>query len=282
MAIAVLLLVLTSAMLHAGWNAILKRSREPEIAVLAMITVAASSAVALALALRVPAPNARSVAWSLGAGVLESGYLITLARALSRAPLGTVYTIARGGALLVVWPVSIGVLGEELTLSRAVGTALVLAGLAATSRSSSTTRAEPAAKSGLVWAAICAAFIGGYHLAYKLALHEGGNAPAADAISLTTAAAINLGLAGPTKIRAAARALRAEPVRVLSGGVLANLSFLLFLFAMAQGGAGVLLTLRNTSILFAQGLAFAMGERPGRLGLWGATLVFCGAIMLAR
>lgn len=281
MALAVLALVLTSALLHAAWNALLKRSPAPEAAVLAMIAIGAVSAVALALALRVPWPPLGSVGWSLAAGVLESGYLFTLARALSRAPLGVVYTTARGGALLVVWPVSIALLGETLTSLRVGGTLLVLAGLAATSWQPRAGDRGASERSGVSWALLCALFIGGYHLAYKLALLEGASAPAADAISLSTAAAVNLALAGPGKIRAAWLALRAQPLRVLSGGLLANLSFLLFLFAMAQGGAGVLLTLRNTSILFAQGFALALGERPGRLGLLGVALVFVGAVLLA-
>jgi uncharacterized membrane protein len=282
MALTALVLVLTSALLHAGWNAILKRSREPELAVLGMIAIGAASAVALALLLRAPSPPVRSVLWSVTAGVLEAGYLMTLARALTRAPLGAVYTIARGGALLVVWPISIGLLGEDATLPRAAGTALVLAGLAATSWSTSPARGPHKTRSGVAWAAVCALFIGGYHLTYKLALNEGGNPPAADAISLSTAAGMNLAIAGPAKVRLAIGALRARPLGIVTGGVLANLSFLLFLFAMTQGGAGVLLTLRNTSILFAQALAFFLGERPGRLGVFGAALVFAGALLLAR
>ncbi len=282
MALTALVLVLTSALLHAGWNALLKRSRAPELAVLGMIAVGAASAVALALALRSPLPPARSALWSVTAGVLEAGYLMTLARALSRAPLGAVYTIARGGALLVVWPVSIGVLGEAATLARGAGTLLVLGGLAATSWRPSPSGGRHEARRGLVWAVVCALFIGGYHLTYKLALNEGGTPPAADAISLSSAAAINLAIAGPSKVRLALAELRARPLGIVTGGVLANLSFLLFLFAMTQGGAGVLLTLRNTSILFAQALAFLLGERPGRLGILGAVLVFAGAVLLAR
>ena len=51
-------------------------------------------------------PALRSVAWCLAAGTLEAGYFATLARALTRAPLGPVYTIVRG-ALVVAWPISV-------------------------------------------------------------------------------------------------------------------------------------------------------------------------------
>jgi drug/metabolite transporter (DMT)-like permease len=283
MSLAAVLLVITSAFLHASWNAILKRVREPEIGVLAMITIGSTTAVVVALVLRVPFPPRASLLWSLAAGVLESGYLLTLARALARAPLGPVYTIARGGALLVVWPISIILLGEEVTASRIAGTVLVLVGLAATgNQTRNATDEQKRDRSGFLWAALCAVFVGSYHLAYKLALAKGGNAPAADAISLSAATVVNFAFAGFAKGRLALGALRRDPVRIIMGGILANLSFLLFLFAMAQGGAGVLLTLRNTSILFAQVFAFFLGERPRRLGIVGAVLVTIGAVLLAR
>ncbi len=282
MTLAAVLLVISSAFLHASWNAILKRVREPEVAVLSMITIGSTTAVIVALVLGVPFPPTTSFLWSLLAGVLESGYLLTLAKALSRAPLGPVYTIARGGALLVVWPTSIIFLGEQITLTRIGGTLLVLAGLTATGFQQRAKADEKRDRSGFFWAAICAVFVGSYHLAYKLALAKGGNPPAADAISLSAATVVNFAFAGVVKGRQAFVALRRDPFRIISGGVLANLSFLLFLFAMAQGGAGVLLTLRNTSILFAQAFAFFLGERPTRLGIIGAVLVTIGAVLLAR
>jgi uncharacterized membrane protein len=290
MTLLAVVLVITSAFLHASWNALLKRVREPEVAVLAMITIGSTSAVVVALVLRVPFPPRTSLLWSLAAGVLESGYLLTLSRALARAPLGPVYTIARGGALLVVWPMSIVFLGEEVNASRIAGTVLVLIGLAATGNQSRAAKHDEVQKdevpltvrSGFLWAALCAVFVGSYHLAYKLALSKGGNAPAADAISLSAATVVNFAFAGFTKGRLALGALRRDPLRIISGGILANLSFLLFLFAMAEGGAGVLLTLRNTSILFAQVFAFFLGERPRRLGIAGAVVVTIGAVLLAR
>jgi drug/metabolite transporter (DMT)-like permease len=51
---------------------------------------------------------------------------------------------------------------------------------------------------------------------------------------------------------------------------------------MKNEGAGVVLTMRNTSILVAQLFAFFMGDRPKRLGIIGALFVFAGAVLLAR
>ncbi len=303
MPISVVLLVVASALAHASWNALLKRTRDAEHAVVAMMFLAALIGVLFAVLLRMPAPPATSLAWCVVAGVLEAGYFVSLARALSRAPLGSVYTIVRGGALVVVWPVSVLVLGEPLTVPRTAGTLLVVLGLVATGTSErapslTATKAtvssdgdapimrssSPPAKvvrSGIVVAAGCALFVGGYHLAYKLALSSGGRPETVVSISLSTASLLNIAALG-SKRRLALAALRAQPVRIVLGGMLASIGFLVFLSAMKDAGAGVVLTLRNTSILFAQVLAFALGERPRRLGLVGAGLVTAGAILLAR
>jgi len=51
--------------------------------------------------------------------------------------------------------------------------------------------------------------------------------------------------------------------------------------ALAIGGSGYVLTLRNTSVLFAAGMAWLIGERPSRIELGGAVLVAAGAALMA-
>jgi uncharacterized membrane protein len=41
------------------------------------------------------------------------------------------------------------------------------------------------------------------------------------------------------------------------------------------------LTLRNTSVLFAVALAFVIGERPARAEIAGAVLVAAGAVLMS-
>lgn len=350
LAAQVALLVIVSAFLHAGWNAVLKRRPEPEHAVVGVLAIAGISSAILALASSTTAPPLESLVWSIAAGVVETAYFVTLAKALSRAPLGSVYTVVRGGALLVVWPVSIALFGERVTPLIALGTLLTIAGLgaagasesnipaltaleeadalpppsvpsAALSPSGALHSAAPAAMRGtmpsydrvrrsapsfadatevpsippppmvgdagttvrrtLRWAIICAVFAALYQLGYKMALSKGGQPEAVVAITMLTASAVQLVYIGQEKRVAAVRELRAAPLAVIGAGLVCTLGFLLFVRAMAHGGAGVLTTLRNTSILFAQGLALFGGERPKRLALIGAVLVTFGAILLS-
>lgn len=291
MSITVVLLVIASALAHATWNALLKRSSDPEHAITAMMTAASGIAVAIAIGLRVPTPPLSAVAWCLVAGCLEAGYFVTLARALSRAPFGSVYTVVRGGALVIVWPVSVLLLGEQLSIGRGAGTCLVVLGLAATGLGERAKTGNAHGRgvlgtarpsSGLLIAAICAIFVGGYQLAYKKSLSTGAPPETVNAMSLSAGTMLNLGMIGTDGRRLVVATMKREGARVLVGGALGSIGFLLFLLAMKNAGAGVVSTLRNTSILFAQILAVGLGERPNRLGVGGALLVVGGAVLLAR
>lgn len=227
----------------------------------------------------VPFATVDSAGYTLAAGVLEWLYFTSLAKALDRGPLGPVYTISRGGAILLVWPVSIVLFGEALTPTSAAGSAAVLLGLALASAGTGSTRETRSA--ALAWAVACACSIAGYHLAYKAALRTGGNTSAVFAIALAIATVINVWRIGADGRRIAREIVRTRLVRVLLMGLICGGSFLILMEALAAGGAGYVLTLRNTSVLFATLLAIAIGERPRRPEILGAILVAAGAVLMA-
>lgn len=286
MPVLVVLLVVASAAVHAAWNAVLKRRRTPEDAVFGVMAASAASAVVAAVVLGGALPSAKAAGWAAAAGLLEAGYFLTLARALARGPLGPVYTVVRGGALVLVWPVSVAFLGERLTPGAAFGTALVLGGLGLTGAGDRGELAADGARLSVLgryrWALACAAFVAGYHVAYKIALSSGGSPHDVVALSMVTASVASALGAGARRRTGIVRALRVEPWPIVLAGVLSTVSFLVFLEAMARAGAGAVLTLRNTSILFAQALAIGLGDRPRSAGLVGAGLVTLGAVLLAR
>jgi uncharacterized membrane protein len=63
-------------------------------------------------------------------------------------------------------------------------------------------------------------------------------------------------------------------------GITCTTSFVVFLHALSLSGAGSVLTLRNTSISFAQSMAWWIGEHVSRRQLLGAALVTAGARMI--
>lgn len=281
-------LVLLSAFLHAAWNALLRLERDKDRALVAAIGVASALALGVAGVRwglgEAPFAGAAALGWTLLAGALEVVYFASLARALEAGPLGPVYTISRGGAVVLVWPLSIAAFGEAVTATSAAGSAVVLAGLVLSSAGlpARPGRAERAGRGGaLAWAVVCAVAIAGYHLAYKAALGAGGGPSAVFAVSLSAASVLNVARLGAEGRRLAAAIARTRAPRVLLMGAVCGGSFLILMEALAAGGAGFVLTLRNTSVLFAAGLAWAIGERPQRAQAAGAILVAAGAVLMA-
>jgi drug/metabolite transporter (DMT)-like permease len=273
-----LVLVLSSAFFHASWNALLKRHPNPEVGVVSVISVAVVGGGLWALGMRGQAfPTALGLVWALGAGACESVYLAALSRALRQAPLGLAYTVSRGGAMLLVWPVSVLWLGESVSVWAASGAVLLGVGLGVMNLS----RPAGPAATGVAWAALAAVCIAGYHLAYKLALAEGAQPPALFATGLLVALPV-LVLERSRKLGwvTLRREALARPGLVVFTGLICTLSFALLLSALGGSGAGAVLTLRNTSIAFALGLAALQGERLERRQLAGAALVAVGAVLL--
>jgi uncharacterized membrane protein len=277
-------LVLVSAFLHAGWNALLRLERDKDRSLVAAVVIATLIAAIVAV-IRcgvtgdMPFPTPASAIWSLVAGLFEWVYFASLARALSLGTLGTVYTVSRGGSIVLVWPLSIALFGEAVTGAGAIGSLVVVGGLGLCGLGDGDNRADRPA--GLAWAGGCAMSIAAYHLAYKAALSAGGNPSAVFATALTLATAINLvrlGRAGRTIV---VELLRTRTARIIVMGTICSGSFLILLEALASGGAGFVLTLRNSSVLFAAILAWAIGDRPGPAQLVGAGLVAAGAVVMA-
>jgi hypothetical protein len=95
----VVALVLLSAFLHAAWNAMLRTEPDKDRSLVAAVAVASVLATVVA-AIRwslgdVPFTSYTALGWAAIAGPLEWAYFVTLARALERGALGTVYTVSR-------------------------------------------------------------------------------------------------------------------------------------------------------------------------------------------
>jgi drug/metabolite transporter (DMT)-like permease len=276
----VVLLVLCSALLHALWNAMLKTERDKDVAGAAVVGMAALVAIVAALLLWIvtrtaPFPMPSGLAWTVAAGLFEGMYFVLLVLALERCPLAVGYTVSRGVAILAVWPVSIGLLDEPMTASSLVGSALLCLGLAANAIGKGRGTAR-----GVLFACLCGLAISGYHLCYKEALATGAAPAAVFAVAVGLAWPLSLARLARPRLPVLGRAVRARPGFMLLLGSLTTASFLLFLLALEQSGAGFVLTLRNTSIVFAAFIGWALGERPTRPQLIGAILVTGGAVLV--
>ncbi len=130
---AVLGLLIAAAVLHAGWNILLKTAGDPLRTAGRGMLVGALALLPLGVAgwLVVGRPTIPIEAWllAIGSGLLEAVYFALLSAAYARGDLSLVYPIARGTAPVVAVFVGIVFLGERLGLQGTIGVALLLAGI---------------------------------------------------------------------------------------------------------------------------------------------------------
>jgi drug/metabolite transporter (DMT)-like permease len=280
----IIALVVVSALLHAAWNAMLRLEPDKDrslVAATLFATLFAFAVTGVRWGLgEPPLASLVGLGFAVAAGVFEAVYFTTLAAAMQRGTLGTVYTISRGGAVLLVWPLSALLFAEAVTASSTTGSLLVLAGLVLCGLGARGAR-RPGDRSAVHWAIVCAVSIAGYHLGYKAALQNGVNPSACFALALGVATAINVGRLGRPARQALRGVMRLRWPRLLVMGLVCGGSFLLLMEALARGGSGFVLTLRNTSVLFAVAMAWWIGERPSWRELAGAALVAAGAAVMA-
>jgi drug/metabolite transporter (DMT)-like permease len=122
-----LLLALSAAFVHAGWNLLLSRASDSEQAT---ATATMLGALAFApVAVLTWNVSAKVIPWAAASAALELVYLILLARAYQEGELSLVYPVARGSAPVLILLFTIVVLGDAPEAAAIAGIALVAGGV---------------------------------------------------------------------------------------------------------------------------------------------------------
>jgi phosphonate utilization associated putative membrane protein len=281
----IVLAVLFGAVLHAGWNALVKSSGDKELDTALVHFLGAL--VALPPLLLVGAPPA--AAWPfIGASlIVHIAYYVTLAGAYKHGELGMTYPIMRGSAPLLVALGSSAVLGESLTplawagvLAVTLGVALV--GLAHPGEALHHRRALGFALANAV-VIMTYTFIDGSGV--RTAVGAGGSALSyvlllfvLDGVPYPALVVLRRDAAGRRAILD--YAARRWPLAAL-GGTASIGSYAIALWAMTRAPVAAVSALRETSVLFATLLgAWLLKERLGAQRLSGALVIVGGVVAL--
>ena len=125
-----LALILFSALCHAAWNLLLKRSGNHEVFVWAILVGGSVMLVPLGIALFWLYPTSSPGYWLvLTSSVTHVFYFILLGRAYSRSDMSLVYPIARGIGPMLVPLVAVLTLEESVALPAVLGIALIIVGI---------------------------------------------------------------------------------------------------------------------------------------------------------
>lgn len=283
MPLSALGLLVSAAVLHAGWNLLVKRAGEKQIFTWWALVVGLLALPLLAFSAPLPV---RVWPYVVGSAVAEAAYFVALTLAYKLGDFSLVYPIARGTApaFLAVWAAIF--LSERPSPQGLVGLGLLLLGLMVVGGSS-------------WWTSRNVAKVGGGAIAAALAV--------ALCISIYTVidgAAVNMKFVDPTPytivvlslsavltapaviVRYGRRALVAEWqinwLRIVIVGVLMMVTFTLVLHAYALARVNYAGAIREVSVVFAA-LAgwWWLGESFGLLRVIGAGLIFSGILVIA-
>ncbi len=279
------LAVLFGALLHAGWNTLVKSSGDKELDIaLVHFLGAVVSLPLLAWVGPPPGPAWPFVAASL---TIHIAYYLTLEGAYRHGDLAATYPIMRGSAPLLVALGSSAVLGESLAPGAWLGVLAVTAGVLMVGLSHPGEALHH--RRALTFALANACVIAAYTFVDGQGVRASRDAGGAT-LSYVAVLFVLDGVPYPAlvwfKRSAAARqamwtyARKRWPLATLGG--LASLgSYGIALWAMTRAPVAMVSALRETSVLFATLLsAWVLGERLGRQRALGALVIVGGAVAL--
>lgn len=274
----VTVLVLLAALLHAGWNAVVKMTGDR---LLALTTVMATcSLLGLAGLPFVPFPARESWPYLALSVLLHGGYNAMLVSAYRVGDLSHVYPIARGLAPLGVALLSASFAGEALGPAQAAALALVSLGIGGMALGQGWPDASGAPALG--FAAATGVLIGGYSFVDGAGVRVAGGA--------LSYIVWQFFLAGfPIMIVALLRRrgrlmvfLRENGARGALAGLVAAVAYGVVIWAMSRTRMAYVSSLRETSVVIAALIGTRLlGEPFGARRVAAAVLVAAGIIALA-
>ena len=280
-------IVLASALLHASWNYLTKKSQRK----LPFIWLALLTSVFLFLPMFLywwPDTTIYYPGWNciLASSLLHALYFCFLGGAYERGDLSLVYPISRGFGPLFIPLFAVILLHEQLTLPGIAGIAVVVLGIYSIHLQSFSRRSflQPflaARGKASLWALFTGAAITSYSLVDKVGVD-----------TVYPPIYIYLMLVGSVVFLSPYVLLR-ERVwlkqewalnkgAIVLVGFLANFTYLLVLFAMSMSKVSYVVAVREVSIVFSAlfGVMW-LGEKHALHKLLGAVLITLGVILIA-
>lgn len=263
-----------AAILHAGWNAVLRDGSDRLWSMtLMMIAVAVVTGAASVV---VPWPNAASWPYVIASALIHAGYNLSLVRTYRSGDLGQTYPISRGSSPVLVSLGAMAFAHEAVTPVAAIGIALVSGGILSLAFQGRDIRA------GTVPAALTTGvLIGAYTVVDGIGVRLAG-----DSLAYANAMFLLWSLTMPPlfwAMRGRPPAYtKAETALALAGGLVSILAYGIVIWAMQSGAMGMVSALRETSVVYAAliGRVF-LKERLSVARIGSCLAIAAGAACLA-
>jgi drug/metabolite transporter (DMT)-like permease len=272
-----LALVLTAAVLHAAWNAMVKAGSDRAL-ILACVAIA-HTVVGAGMIAVAPAPAPESWPYIAASAGLHYLYYILLFLAYRIGDLSQVYPIARGLSPLLV---SIGAFvfaGEFLSLPAAAGIAFISGGIALLSFAGRRTlAAQPAALGAAVSTGVV---IASYSLVDGIGVRL-SDSPFGYTGWLFVSEALVVAVVARRRWGQLRPLARPIAIYTLLAGVSAVSAYALVIYANLLAPLGAVSAVREVSVVVAAGIGVLLfGERPWKSRVIAAAAVTAGVVLLA-
>lgn len=267
-------LALTSALIHASWNALLKSGTDRLVD--SALVAAGWIGFGLVLMAIAGAPPPAAYVFLAGSVISHSFYWFALTKAYDMGDLSHVYTLSRGSAPALV-TLGAALLAHEIPAPQAIfGIGLVTTGIVIVGASPR----APLKVTG--WALLIGASIAGYTVIDVMGARASYNPASYVGASLLVDAipigAFCLWRRGPAKLIADARL---NWRRGLTAGIVSGGGYGLVLWAQTFARMGQVTALRETSVVFAAFIAWFVLREPLGARRWiGAAIVAVGAVLI--
>ena len=281
MPILAVVLLLTSAVLHALWNLILKQSSEKYIAMGWQVIISGIISVVALFFTGLP-PRSMWI-FALISMTLEAIYFVLLSFAYSDHDFSLVYPVARGAAPALVMLWSFLFLQEVPSTLGFIGIATIVFGLVIIGATSLSQPHEGKPKfKGIAIALLIALVISIYTLIDGFAVKHGPVMPYGLSMFMLVPV-----LTTPVIVRHYGRdhfvkAWKDQPARLILVGFLGVIAYLFALFAYSIAPVNYSEAIREVSVVIG---AFAgwqlLGEKLGKTRVLGAAVIFAGIVLIA-
>lgn len=265
-------LVLGSAVLHAGWNLAIKASGDRLVTAAGQVVLGALLFAPALLATGPPHGAWGSVAAS---SVVHLGYGLSLVAAYDRGDLSTVYPIARGSAPALVTIAGVALLGDSIRPIAVVAIAVIVLAIVMIG-----TAGRPR---GVPWALLTGWLISTYTIIDTAAVRGLDSA-----VSYTICLFLGNGLLFAIAVfvrrdrHAIAAGIRDEWWKMAIGGTASALAYLLVLAAARSAPVGLVSAVRETSVVIGALAGWRLlGEPLGSRRVLAAAAIAAGLGVIA-
>lgn len=275
MPFAAIVAALTSALIHASWNAALKGGRGDRIADAFLIAVGGLFVWGGVAATWGP-PHPDAWPFLIASVLIHLVYWFTLFSAYDVGDMSHIYTLSRGTAPMLV------AFGAALT-AHEIPPPLKIAGIALVSIGVLCVGVSPRAPlKATLWALSIGVCIASYSLVDALGARAGGDAVVYVAWTSGIMGVPMIGFAFWRRGSQLWKDAAVAPIRGLAIGVISFAGYGLVLWAQTIAPIAQVTALRETSVVFGALIAFLfLGERLGARRWLGALIVAAGAGLIA-